>query len=157
MIDVVDSKTRSRIMAGIGGSNTRPELRLRKALHALGYRYRLHVRNLAGKPDIVLARHRAAIFVHGCFWHRHEGCRYTTSPATRPDFWQQKFQSNVERDKRNVASLRDIGWRVAVVWECSLRTSSDLAAAVEDVSNWIEGGGEFLEVGQPVPPKRGSA
>lgn len=108
-------------MAGIGGKDTRPELIVRKVLHKAGLRYVLNDKRLPGKPDIVMPKHRLCIFVHGCFWHRHEGCRLTTSPATRPEFWQQKFADNVNRDKRNLADLADIGWRVIVIWECGLK------------------------------------
>lgn len=121
MTDIVDATTRSRMMAGIRGKDTRPELVLRRALHAAGLRYRLHDRKLPGRPDLVFPRLRAVIFVHGCFWHRHEGCRFATNPATRPEFWQEKFEANVERDFRNKEQLLAMGWRVAVVWECSLR------------------------------------
>jgi DNA mismatch endonuclease, patch repair protein len=121
MADIVDQKTRSRMMSRIGGKNTKPELALRKALHARGYRYRLHYRKLSGRPDITMPGRRIAIFVHGCFWHRHAGCRYTTAPATRPEFWAQKFERNVERDAKNVSALLDAGWRVALVWECGLK------------------------------------
>lgn len=124
MADVVDADTRSRMMAGIRGRDTKPELLLRRALHALGLRYRLHHGKLPGKPDLVFPRHGAVIFVHGCFWHRHETCRYATIPATRPEFWMEKFRSNVERDRRNQEDLLATGWRVAIVWECILKKHS---------------------------------
>lgn len=152
MTDIVDTATRSRMMAGIGGRDTRPELRLRKALHALGHRYRLHVKELPGRPDIVLPGHRVAIFVHGCFWHRHRGCRYATCPATRPDFWRQKFEANVRRDASNVKDLLGSGWRVAVVWECSLRKSEKVTEVAAEISGWIRGERVFLEVGEPCEP-----
>lgn len=109
------------MMSRIRGKDTRPEMKVRRLLHARGFRYRLHVANLAGTPDIVLPRYRVCIFVHGCFWHRHDGCRYSTNPATRPEFWQQKFRQNVERDARNRAQLMKDGWRVIELWECGLR------------------------------------
>jgi DNA mismatch endonuclease, patch repair protein len=121
MVDIVDTSVRSRMMAGIKRANTRPELELRRALHAAGYRYRLHSAKLAGKPDIVLPRYRAVIFVHGCFWHRHDGCRYATTPATRTAFWKKKFAANVRRDARNQSDLQARSWRVAIVWECSIK------------------------------------
>ena len=105
MVDVVSSKVRSRMMAGIGGKDTKPELALRKGLFALGLRYRLHDRKLPGRPDIVLPRWNAVVFVHGCFWHRHPGCRFATTPSTRPEFWLDKFKKNVARDQRNVVAL----------------------------------------------------
>lgn len=141
MVDVVDKATRSRMMAGISGRNTRPELALRKALHRQGFRFRLHVRTLAGRPDLVLTKYRAAVFVHGCFWHRHQDCRFTTNPATRPQFWAEKFRGNVERDARNAELLKNQGWRVATVWECELRAGS---AVVERLAAWLREGGEVF-------------
>ena len=121
MTDIVARAVRSRMMAGIGGKDTKPELLLRRAVHARGIRYRLHDRRLPGTPDMVFRRFGAVCFVHGCFWHRHEGCPFATEPATRPDFWQAKFRANVARDRRTRESLLEDGWRVAVVWECALR------------------------------------
>lgn len=148
MADIVDTQTRSRMMAGIGGKDTKPELALRRALHARGFRYRLHTRGMPGRPDLVLPRLRAAVFVHGCFWHRHAGCRYTTTPATRPEFWQSKFESNVERDSVVCAALLDAGWRVATVWECALRKPDQVAAAAELLAVWLRFGGALLEIGE---------
>jgi len=109
------------MMAGIGGKDTKPEMAIRRALHARGFRFRLHVSSLPGRPDIVLPRHRAVILVHGCFWHRHPGCRYATTPATRPEFWLEKFRQNVKRDQRTLSELSTLGWRVATIWECDIR------------------------------------
>lgn len=120
------SRTRSRNMAAIRGKNTAPELAVRGILHAMGLRFRLHRKDLPGRPDIVLQRHRTVVFVHGCFWHRHEGCRYTTTPKTRLAFWQAKFDANVARDHRNRIALEEMGWRVLVVWECELRDAEAL-------------------------------
>ena len=116
MTDIVDKQTRSRMMAGIKGKDTKPELVLRRALHARGFRYRLHSKNVPGRPDLVFPKHHAIVFVHGCFWHRHEGCRYTTTPSTRPEFWQAKFDANVNRDGAVQGQLLEAGWRVATVW-----------------------------------------
>jgi len=121
LTDIVDAKTRSRMMSGIRGKNTKPELLLRRALHTAGLRYRLHGAKLPGKPDLVFAKYHAVVFVHGCFWHRHENCRFASTPATRPEFWESKFTANVQRDNRNMAKLLGMGWRVAVVWECALK------------------------------------
>lgn len=131
MADIVDRATRSRMMSGIRSGNTRPELELRKALHALGFRYRIHVRELPGRPDIVLPRFKTAIQVHGCFWHRHPGCRLATSPATRPEFWSTKFADNVKRDARNAEALRALGWNLETVWECELRQRGSETIASE--------------------------
>ncbi len=135
-MDIVDPQTRSRMMSGIRGRNTRPEVALRKALHAHGFRFRLHSTALPGRPDIVLPRHKVIILVHGCFWHRHAGCRYTTMPATRPEFWTSKFRRTVERDGENVGSLLALGWRVAVIWECAL-SRSEIAATTSSLAEWV--------------------
>lgn len=120
MTDVVDAATRSRMMAGIQGKNTQPELFLRKALHAMGFRYRLGGKGLPGKPDIVFPKKHIAIFVHGCFWHMHE-CKYFKWPATNSQFWREKLDGNVQRDKRVTVELQSKGWTVLTVWECELR------------------------------------
>lgn len=111
-------------MSRIKGRDTGPELRLRSLLHRAGFRFRLHAKDLPGKPDIVLPKYRTAIFVHGCFWHRHEGCRHATTPSTRADFWQDKFAANVNRDERNRTALEAAGWRVETIWECELRADA---------------------------------
>jgi DNA mismatch endonuclease (patch repair protein) len=118
MTDIVSRETRSRMMAAIGPTNTRPELRVRSYLHRAGLRFRLHVKALPGTPDLVFPKHKAVVFVHGCFWHRHGGCRFAATPATRPEFWAAKFASNVARDRRQAELLRAMGWRVLTVFEC---------------------------------------
>lgn len=128
MTDVVDKATRSRMMSGIRGKDTKPELLVRKYLHAQGFRYRLNDRSLPGTPDIVLPRWRTVIFVHGCFWHRHSGCRFAYTPKSRQDFWQKKFDNNISRDECAIANLKEAGWRVLVVWECTLRGGAYEAA-----------------------------
>lgn len=129
-MDIVDRATRSRMMSGIRGKNTRPELAVRSYLHRCGLRFRLHS-TLPGKPDIVLPKHQAAVFVHGCFWHRH-GCRFTTTPSTRPAFWQKKFDANTARDARVRQQLAELGWRVFVIWECEIGEPS-LEKLVADI------------------------
>jgi DNA mismatch endonuclease, patch repair protein len=124
------------MMAGIRSKNTKPELLLRRALHARGLRYRLHGAKLPGKPDLVFAKHQAVVFVHGCFWHRHSNCRFATTPATRPEFWTAKFSANIERDERNVAVLLENGWRIATVWECALK-EDDVSRVAELVAHWL--------------------
>jgi DNA mismatch endonuclease (patch repair protein) len=109
------------MMAGIRGKNTRPELLVRKYLHSKGFRYRLHDKNLPGSPDIVLRKYHLAIFVHGCFWHRHKGCKYGTTPEQNRNSWLLKFKQNTERDNKQIRLLVDEGWRVAVLWECGLK------------------------------------
>ncbi|HUP62711.1 MAG TPA: DNA mismatch endonuclease Vsr [Thermoanaerobaculia bacterium] len=126
MADVHNKEQRSRNMAAIRGRDTKPEMVVRRLVHRLGYRFRLHRRDLPGRPDLVLPRHRAVIFVHGCFWHQHD-CRYgRVVPATRAEFWRKKRDENVARDARNLATLRTSAWRVFVVWECWTRELSDL-------------------------------
>lgn len=122
MTDIVDSKVRSRMMAGIKGKNTRPELIVRRFLHSNGFRYRLHDSKLPGRPDIVMPKYRLVIFVHGCFWHRHQGCRLTTNPDQNREKWHEKFMQNRERDQKQIKQLVNQGWRVIVIWECSLRS-----------------------------------
>lgn len=114
-------------MAAVGPRDTRPELVVRRILHGLGYRFRLHRKDLPGRPDIVLPRYGTAIFVHGCFWHRHPRCRKTTTPKTNRDFWQEKFRANRRRDRRNVRDLQRQGWHVIVVWECETQHPDVLA------------------------------
>lgn len=146
MADIVDAKTRSRMMAGIRGKNTTPELRLRKALHGAGFRFRLHSAKLPGRPDIVLPKFRAAIFVHGCFWHRHESCSNASVPKSNAEFWEDKFARNVERDTANVAGLHAAGWRVAIIWECAIRKRGE-ADVAEELAVWLKSGGRDLDVG----------
>lgn len=126
------SQSRSRNMAAIRGKNTAPELAIRRILHSMGLRFRLHRKDLPGSPDIVLPKHRIVVFVHGCFWHRHEGCKYSTIPKTRQEFWLSKFESNVVRDMRNQAELEQLGWRVLVVWECELRKPEALRSRIAE-------------------------
>ncbi|MBN8726245.1 MAG: DNA mismatch endonuclease Vsr [Xanthomonadales bacterium] len=146
MADVVDARTRSRMMSRIKGKNTRPELALRKALHARGFRYRLHARHVAGHPDLILPRHGAVVLVHGCFWHRHEGCRYTTVPSTRPEFWQMKFDANRRRDREVLELLQRDGWRVATVWECALRRPEQVSSTTDELATWIRSESPEIEL-----------
>ncbi|MBO1904023.1 DNA mismatch endonuclease Vsr [Microvirga sp. 3-52] len=115
-------------MAKICGKNTKPELWVRRMLHRLGYRYRIHARGLPGRPDIVFPARQKVIFVHGCFWHRHMNCRYSYHPKSRIEFWTEKFAKNIQRDREAAAKLKDAGWEVLVVWECDIR---ERPAAVE--------------------------
>ncbi len=125
MADSLTPERRSWNMSRIRSRDTRPERALRSMLHRAGFRFRLHDRSLPGTPDIVMKKHRAAILVHGCYWHRHEGCRNATTPSTRTDFWLKKFGATVERDKRNLEALTVLGWKPIVVWECDLKRRPD--------------------------------
>lgn len=146
MADVVDPVTRSRMMAGIRGKNTKPELLLRKQLHTLGFRYRLHAKTLPGHPDMVLPKWRTVIFVHGCFWHMH-GCRLSKLPETRREFWASKLSGNRKRDAKDLKALADSGWRCAVVWECALRgkaAKENLPDIAARLAQWIRNGKETV-------------
>lgn len=125
MTDMHDKKTRSKNMSAIKGKNTQPELWVRKRLHALGYRYRLHYKSLPGKPDLVLKKYRAVIFIHGCFWHMHE-CSAFKFPSTRTEWWKTKLESNRERDQRQLKELHSLGWRVLIIWECAIKGRAKL-------------------------------
>jgi DNA mismatch endonuclease (patch repair protein) len=124
MADIFDQQTRSRVMSTIRGSNTKPELIVRRFLHSQGFRYRLHVRGLPGRPDVVLPRYHTVVFVHGCFWHRHRNCRYARLPKSNGRFWLAKLQGNVLRDARSSRALRCAGWRVLTIWECDTNAAA---------------------------------
>jgi DNA mismatch endonuclease, patch repair protein len=129
-MDRISKEHRSWNMSRIRGRDTSAELRVRSALHRLGYRFRLHSAHLPGRPDIVLPKHRTVLFVHGCFWHRHSRCKFATTPSTNAKFWNRKFKENVARDRRNIAALRRAGWRVKVVWECKTATPESIERAI---------------------------
>lgn len=129
-MDPLTELARSRNMAKIRAKNTKPELIVRRAAHKAGLRFRLHRKDLPGTPDLVLPRHRLAIFVNGCFWHRHEGCPRSSLPASNVEFWVSKFERNVARDQAAMSALRAIGWRVAVIWECETKNPPALVAAL---------------------------
>lgn len=143
MADVVSPEVRSRMMSGIRGKNTRPELVIRKGLHALGFRFRLHVKGLPGKPDIVLPKYRAVVEIQGCFWHGHTpDCPLFKWPSTRREWWEDKIGATRERDRRNREALLGAGWRVLHVWECALKGpgSRPVGEVVAEVAEWITGG-----------------
>lgn len=125
-MDRLPANRRSWLMSRVRGENTTPELTVRKYLHALGFRYRLHAKELPGKPDIVLPKYRTVVFVHGCFWHRHRGCRYAGIPKSNVKFWMDKFELNVARDKKNAAALRKAGWRCLTIWGCETKLNKNL-------------------------------
>ena len=147
MVDIVDVKTRSRMMSGIKGKDTRPEIRIRSLLHRAGFRFRLHVKNLPGKPDIVLPKFRAIILVHGCFWHGH-GCHLFRWPGTRKQFWETKIHRNLEVDREVVDKLKLAGWRIAIVWECAVkgRYRIDDKVISERLVRWLSGNKLMLDL-----------
>ncbi len=115
------SEQRSRNMSAIKSKNTKPEITVRKLLHSMGYRFRLHKKDLPGSPDIVLPKYKTVIFVHGCFWHRHQNCKYASNPKTRKEFWEAKFRENINRDKKHQENLSSMGWKIIIVWECEIK------------------------------------
>ena len=146
MVDVVDSATRSRMMSGIRGRNTKPEILIRSLLHRHGFRFRLHVRDLPGKPDIVLPRYHAVVFVHGCFWHGHD-CPLFKWPGTRPDFWREKIGRNQANDNRAREALLANGWRVGIVWECALRgAGKKIVGVAQSLADWLRSDAPLIEV-----------
>lgn len=141
------------MMAGIRARDTKPEVIVRKALFKAGFRFRLHRKDLPGNPDVVLPGRRVVLFVHGCFWHAHEGCRYAKKPATRQEFWEQKLSANVRRDRHACESLLSDGWRVLVVWECATRSAAIRESLPEILTCWIEGTQLMGEIGlSPMQP-----
>jgi DNA mismatch endonuclease (patch repair protein) len=139
MTDIVSAEKRSAMMAGIKGKNTKPEMTVRKALFAQGFRFRLHYKKLPGNPDIVLPKHQVAIFVHGCFWHMHSNCKLSKIPSSRPEFWISKLKANASRDKQATSQLLQLGWRVLVIWECHLKSTANVERLQISLSNWIRG------------------
>lgn len=129
-MDTVDPKRRSEIMSRIGPRNTAPELAVRRVAHRLGVRFRLHRKDLPGCPDLVFPRYKLAVFVHGCFWHRHQGCRNCSTPKTRPEFWAAKFAATVVRDARAEQALAALGWAVLTVWECETEESRTIETLI---------------------------
>lgn len=147
MPDIVEKAKRSEMMSGIRSKNTRPELIVRKELFAKGLRYRLHLKNIPGKPDIIFKKYKAVIFIHGCFWHCHD-CHLFKWPQTRQDFWHSKILSNKQRDINNRVLLEKEGWRVAVVWECALKgkTKLDIPILVKELEFWLHSSNHYLEI-----------
>ena len=129
------SEQRSRNMSAIKSKNTKPEIAVRKLLHSLGYRFRLHSKDLPGSPDIVLPKYKTVIFVHGCFWHRHENCKYASTPKTRKEFWNKKFIENKKRDSEIQDKIKNLDWRSVVIWECETKNIENLRDKIIDVFN----------------------
>jgi DNA mismatch endonuclease (patch repair protein) len=145
MTDIVDSVTRSRMMSGIRGRNTKPEVVIRSLLHRRGFRFRLHVRDLPGKPDIVRPRYHAVIFVNGCFWHGHD-CPFFKWPSTRPEFWREKIERNHANDFEATGAMLGAGWRVGIVWECAIRgAQKDIDGVAQSLADWLRSSSPFIE------------
>lgn len=139
MADTLSPQERSKRMSLIRGTGSAPEMKLRRLVHGIGFRYRLHVKELPGKPDLVFPSRRAVIFMHGCFWHRHKGCKLARLPKSKLDFWKPKLEENRKRDLRNQRRLRDLGWRVLVVWECQMVDADRVSALVREFLQKQEG------------------
>jgi DNA mismatch endonuclease, patch repair protein len=139
MADIVSSEKRSQMMSGIKSKNTKPEIAIRKELHRRGFRYRIHVKNLPGKPDLVFPKYNAVLFIHGCFWHGHEDCQLFKWPSSRTDFWKTKIIRNRELDRKAISILHSEGWRVGIIWECSMRGRSKMSeeAISRRTTGWL--------------------
>ncbi|HAW93388.1 MULTISPECIES: very short patch repair endonuclease [unclassified Arsukibacterium] len=151
MTDIHSKAVRSKNMAAIKGRNTRPEMLVRRALHTAGFRYRLHVANLPGKPDLLFPKYKAVIFVQGCFWHQHQ-CAMFHWPKTRTEWWKQKISSNRAHDEAVQDKLRELGWRVLLVWECALKgkTKVPLPQLTDEIAHWLRDGSSFAELPEVV-------
>jgi DNA mismatch endonuclease (patch repair protein) len=148
-MDIVNPQKRSEMMSGIRSKNTRPEILIRKGLFNLGYRYRINDKNVFGKPDIVLKKYNAAIFIHGCFWHGHIGCGNFKIPSTNRQFWEDKIDTNRKRDAEVLNRLRSTGWRICIIWECSIRGKEQLLLVektIDSISNWLLSDAVWLEI-----------
>ena len=147
MADIVSPSVRSRMMSGIKSKNTRPEMVIRRQLHGMGFRYRLHSKQLPGKPDIIFPKYHAVIFVHGCFWHGHD-CSLFKWPSSNIEFWKNKINSNRERDISNKQKLQAASWRVAIVWECAIRKSGAYDKGLtQNLADWLVSNSDYLEIG----------
>jgi DNA mismatch endonuclease (patch repair protein) len=146
MTDVVSPEKRSQMMSGIKSKNTQPEIVLRKYLHNAGFRFRINVKDLPGKPDMVFRKYNSIIFIHGCFWHGHD-CKLFKWPKTRPEFWKKKIESNISNDEKVLQTLQLTGWRVCIVWECSVKgKGKDIMPVTKKISSWLKGNKHFLEI-----------
>jgi len=149
MNEYIVSPQRSYIMSRVRGADTRIETTVRSLLHHEGLRFRKNVKRLPGCPDIVLRKHEAVVFIHGCFWHSHPYCSKSRLPATRTEYWMNKMQDNSERDQKNILALRALGWRVAVIWGCALARSESLSETISELVRWIRDEDEYLEIPKP--------
>ena len=134
------------MMASIKGKNTKPEMTIRSLLHRQGFRFRLHDKYLPGKPDLVLKKYKAVIFVHGCYWHRHENCKLASTPKQNKEFWRKKFAANLRRDGEVYYQLKRLGWRTAVIWECAIRDKNNLPDYIKTLACWLKSEYEYLEI-----------
>ncbi|MDT3377411.1 very short patch repair endonuclease [Labrys neptuniae] len=134
MTDRLTPERRSWLMSRVRSKNTSPEIRVRRLAHAMGLRFRLYRNDLPGRPDLVFPRHRAVLFVHGCFWHRHSGCAKASTPKSRMEFWRTKFELNVERDRQNEAMLLALGWRVFIIWECETKSEQKIRSLLSGIA-----------------------
>jgi DNA mismatch endonuclease (patch repair protein) len=148
-MDKLTKEKRSWNMSRVKSKNTKPELLIRSYLHKMGYRFRLHVKQLPGSPDIVFPKYRAVIFVHGCFWHGHNSCGGGKLPKTRPEFWREKVSENVTRDQMAYTQLNLLGWRIAIVWECALKNKGVTNDTVNRIHKWIRSSSNYLELPRP--------
>jgi len=146
MADVFTKQKRSAVMSKIRGKDTKPEMIVRSYLHRSGFRFRLHKKGVPGRPDLWLPKYDASIFVNGCYWHRHRGCKYTYLPKQNREFWEKKFASNVVRDEENMANLKQKGVRVLVVWECQLNTQANCERTLPKISGWLTTKSRFREI-----------
>ena len=133
-MDNLTRERRARLMSRVRSKNTEPEMSVRRIAHSMGFRFRVHRRDLPGRPDIVFPKYRAVVFVHGCFWHRHPGCMKATIPKSNMQFWIEKFERNMQRDSRQTQRLRDAGWKVVVVWECQVAELEEVRGALRGIT-----------------------
>lgn len=148
MNDFMTDAQRSRAMSKVRGQNTKPEIKIRSGLHRQGFRFRVNNSKLPGRPDIALKKYSVAIFIHGCFWHCHINCPKSKMPQTRAEFWKNKISNNVIRDQKNIKTLSEIGWRIAVVWECGIKKEKDLIETLGTLNRWIKEGKSHIELPQ---------
>jgi len=137
-MDKISREARSEVMRRVKNKNTRPELLIRHLLHRRGFRFRLHRPDLPGRPDIVFPKHKKILLIHGCFWHRHEKCKRSTTPADNADYWRVKFERNVARDLEIIAALTDLGWHVRVVWECDIKDRKKIDGLIDELTAWLK-------------------
>jgi len=150
MNDFMTTAQRSRAMSNVRGKNTKPEMKVRSGLHNRGFRFRVNDKKLPGKPDIILRKYSTVIFIHGCFWHHHMNCSKSKMPQTRKEFWKNKIRNNVIRDRENIKALTEMGWRMAVVWECATKKKKDLIKTLDALNWWIKEGEFYIEIPQLV-------